>query len=455
MIHLGIEGYLPFALYAGMWGAFLASVFWRPSVGMYVVVFALPMQTGRYRIHEFPLGSNFVDILLLGVALGLLRKGEKLIPASPVNKLLAALVIFYYLSLWQGSFFINAPIPISFSDPRVSDWKNYVELFLFAPLVAASIKDEKQVKWLLAVIGLSVLVVNRSYFGSLRDRDLSQFSYDVRDAGLLGYAGVNGFAAFEAMFMAFLLGMYFYVKPLWARVSILFLLATSGYCLLFSFSRGAYVGMLIALIVVGVLKSRMVLVTVLALVVAWQTILPSSVQERIMMTTEGAQSGEALESSSAGRVELWADALELVAANPVTGTGFETYEYLGRVKGFRDTHNYYVKILVETGIVGFLVFLWLIYRMAGLGFKLYRDSKEPFWSGIGLGFFALMCSAIVLNFFGDRWTYQQVNGFLWVLLGCVIRGHHAISNKEVGTEAPALREPSPAKSEMMLPSATI
>jgi hypothetical protein len=29
---------------------------------------------------------------------------------------------------------------------------------------------------------------------------------------------------------------------------------------------------------------------------------------------------------------------------------------------------------------------------------------------------------VAANLFGDRWTYLQVNGFLWVLLGCVLRG---------------------------------
>jgi hypothetical protein len=27
-----------------------------------------------------------------------------------------------------------------------------------------------------------------------------------------------------------------------------------------------------------------------------------------------------------------------------------------------------------------------------------------------------------VNFFGDRWLYIEVNGFLWILLACVVRG---------------------------------
>jgi hypothetical protein len=60
--------------------------------------------------------------------------------------------------------------------------------------------------------------------------------------------------------------------------------------------------------------------------------------------------------------------------------------------------------------------------MCGVGFALFRSADDPFWRSLGLGFFALMICAAVLNFFGDRWTYQQVNGYMWVLMGCAVSG---------------------------------
>ncbi|HEY6249045.1 MAG TPA: hypothetical protein VI685_03740, partial [Candidatus Angelobacter sp.] len=38
---------------------------------------------------------------------------------------------------------------------------------------------------------------------------------------------------------------------------------------------------------------------------------------------------------------------------------------------------------------------------------------------------ALLASTVVLNLFGDRWSYQQVDGYLWVILGCVMSGQHS------------------------------
>src|SRR5215831_21031750 len=251
MIHFGLEGLLPTLLYVGMFITFLASVFWRPCLGLYLLVLTLPLQTGRYKLHDFPLGSEFIDILLLGTILGLVIKGRSFIPKGNWSRFLLFYALFCYFSLWEGSYFIRAPLPLWISDPRFSDWKNYVEMFLLALVVASAIKSKTEVRILLGLMCLSILLVNRSYYSTLSNRDLSHFSYQVRDAGPLGYAGVNGFAAFEAMMASFLLGIYAFSTQKFQKLAIIAILVLSTYCLLFSFSRGGYLGLLVGFLTVG------------------------------------------------------------------------------------------------------------------------------------------------------------------------------------------------------------
>jgi len=420
VIHFGLEGYGASTIYIAAVAAFLLSIVWRPSIGMYFLVLLLPLQTWRYRLHEYPLGTQFIDILLLGIVLGMLLRRERF-ELQPLGPSLLFFAVFCYLSLCLGSLYLDASLPFSLDDARFSDWKNYVEMFFVSVLVVSVMKETNQVRILLIVMCVSFLLVNRSFYTTMSDRDLSHFSYDSRDTGPLGYAGENGLAAFEAMFTAFLLGLYAFARHVAVKLGLLGLIGTGIYCLLFSFSRGGYLGLLAALVVLGILRDRKLLLLVGGLLIAWQTVLPDAVQERITMTTEAAAPGE-LESSAQERVELWQDAFELLGQNPVIGIGFGTYQALKRVGPYSDTHNYYIKVLVETGVVGLCVFLWLLLRMWRVGFVLYRTSVDVFWRAVGLGFTGLMTSAMVCNFFGDRWTYQQVDGFLWVLLGCVVRG---------------------------------
>ena len=283
----------------------------------------------------------------------------------------------------------------------------------------------------------------------VKRRDFSQFSYSVRDAGPLGYAGVNGLAAFEAMAASFLLGFYAFAKKVYIKVGILLVVATCWYSLLFSFSRGGYLGLLVGLVTVGLLKTRWLLVVVVVLVVGWQTLLPVAVQERIKMTTEDAEEGQQFDSSTQQRLELWSDAMDLFKRNPITGAGFDTYSHLGRVGNFRDTHNYYIKVLAEMGVVGLLLFLALLWKLLRAGTKLFFHAQDPFWRGIGLGFTALLVSALIMNLFGDRWTYQQVDGFLWILLGCVIRGLTTLGEQPAG-DGTANTGDTPAEEESEL-----
>ena len=119
--------------------------------------------------------------------------------------------------------------------------------------------------------------------------------------------------------------------------------------------------------------------------------------------------------------------MELIGSNPVTGCGFNTYAYMHRVGIYADTHNYYLKTLVETGVVGLLLFIWVVGKTGVQALSLFRRSPDPYLAGLGLGLAGWVVCAAVSNAFGDRWSYLQIQGFFWLLAGLVARGamlHH-------------------------------
>ena len=449
-MHLGIERILPDILYASGWLAALLSIIWNPRVGVYYVIPLLPLQTVRYRMHAYPLGQSMIDIVLLVVIVGvyLRRTGPELFLRTKMDKVLVTFIIFYYLWLWRGAFYLGGPFPLYISDPRFSDWKNYVELPVIFWVVSTVIRTPKQMKILLVLMALSVLMVNRSFHSTMGDRNVSHFSYGVRYAGALGYAGENGLGAFEAEFTLFLIGLYSYQKRWLYKLPMLLVIGTSIYCLIFTFSRGAYLAMVVGLLFLGFVKKRSLLLIAIGVVLAWQVVLPKAVQERLTMTYSA--DGQ-LESSAEERVDLWEDAMAVIRANPLIGTGYETYEFMARVGPYRDTHNLYLKVMLETGIFGLVLILVLMGKAFRAGWELSRCTQDPFLASIGLGFAALMLSAMVANFFGDRWTYQQVSGYLWAAMGLVARGHALRQDGDATSSADA--EPSAVPLEEEIPSA--
>jgi O-antigen ligase len=187
---------------------------------------------------------------------------------------------------------------------------------------------------------------------------------------------------------------------------------------MYTFSRGAYIAFLFSVLVLGLLKDRKLLLLLGAFLLTWQTVVPKPVRERVNMTENS--SGQ-LEASAQSRVDLWENAEKSIISSPIVGTGFATFQLGEHVDNLRDTHNWYVKVMVETGIIGLIIALFLVQQMLAVGYRLFRRATDPLYRGLGLGLFLATCSCIVTNFFGDRWTYLEITALLWVLVAAAIR----------------------------------
>lgn len=421
MIHFGLESIAPYVLYAAGVLAFFLSVFWRPIVGIYYLVPLIPLQTARYHLIGLPLGQSVVDIILLGVVLGLFVRGESIIPKTPWNTVLCIYAIFTFVSLVQGSFYLNAPLPLSMTNVRFLDWKNYMVMPVILLVVAGAVRETRQMKILVLLMCAGTLQLDRSFWDTVSGRDFSSFSYDLQENGEMGYAGVNGLATFEAQASMLLLALAMFERKPVLRLGYLVLTFFSVNCLMYSLSREGYLAFLAGCVFLGVVKQRKLLILLAVFAFTWSSVVPGAVKQRIDMTYN--KTSGKLDHSSQVRVDLWEEALPIISANPVLGVGFDTYAYTQHVYDYRDSHNLYVKTLVETGFVGLLLFLWLLIKSFLTGYRLFRLAKDPFLSSLGLGLAAWVVCAMVANFFGDRWTgaFLQINGYTWILGGLVSR----------------------------------
>lgn len=87
-----------------------------------------------------------------------------------------------------------------------------------------------------------------------------------------------------------------------------------------------------------------------------------------------------------GRINLWKNGLEVFGENPLFGIGINNFRsYNINIYGdSRYLHNTYLQILVETGIVGFSIFLVFVYLFLFRLLKLYRINKDQFLLFVGV-----------------------------------------------------------------------
>ena len=160
----------------------------------------------------------------------------------------------------------------------------------------------------------------------------------------------------------------------------------------------------------------------LVLGLAWQTVLPTTVVERITMTEE--PDGQ-LEASAAKRIDLWQHAVDVFKSNPTFGIGFGAFGLSipkGAYEGLTDTHNFYLRMLSEQGILGITSFFIILLAAMRSGWRLYRKGQSEFHRGLGLGFMGCVVAILVTNVFGDRWSYFTLGSYFFVAWGLVDRG---------------------------------
>jgi hypothetical protein len=425
MFGTGLGAFFPLVLYLLSIAGCMAS-FLRPAIGIWILALILPLQGGRMRLLEFPLGAHILQLLLLCVFFGVLIKGGSILPPRPMRKTIITLCAVTYISLWIGAGLSHAvPIPFFTSFPNGDHtpfgyWFTFMHLPLLFILVNSVVKDKRQMEFLLFAMMISFLWAMKNFYGNVAQRETTQFVEGLRNSMGQDFGGSNGRAAFAAQCTLFLLAVFGSIRSFRVRILVVFLLAAGLYSVLFSYSRGAWLGFACGILYLGITRMRWFLLAGLLLVPFAGALLPRAVIQRATMTYQEGQ----LDTSSADRIQIWQEALKTSLADPILGVGFDCYHFYRAEEEdeLLDTHNMYVKAYVETGVVGLLCLIGFFLSALRLGHRLARTATDPFYRALGAGFAAYMVAVIVTNVFGDRWTYIDLSAFTWILLALVVQG---------------------------------
>ena len=414
---LGLSHYVPLVVYVVFWAMCLASLMGKPLYGFYYAIPFLPYRTLRDHLAEYPLGGNLLAILIVCVIIGALLAGKRL-PKSKLYPLWLVFGAYLYVSMWFGALIGHGALPLTSDVVTFATWKGYMLMPLL--LVAASlvIEDRKAVRMTILIVAFSVLIIDRSALMDSMSRTWTHFDESKRDGGPLEFAGANGLAAFLAQFALFFWGFSQYLKRKKARLLCYGLVGLTMFATMYSFSRAAYIAVVLGALLLAAIKQRKLIPVIAVFLLTWQTVVPRAVTERITMTKS---SDGQLEMSAQERVNLWTAAENTILSDPIFGTGYASYQLEGHTDGLRDTHNWYVKVMVETGIIGMILALAIVQQLWVTGYRLFRRAEDPLYKGLGLGMILCVAAAVVLNCFGDRWTYIEINGLLWVLTAASIR----------------------------------
>jgi len=117
--------------------------------------------------------------------------------------------------------------------------------------------------------------------------------------------------------------------------------------------------------------------------------------------------------SAVMRLDYWKGAFNMIAAHPFVGVGLGNFN----LNQTRYAHNSYLQIWAETGTLGIISFLWLVWSFLKSGFSniaLALDKK------LLAGLIAAFAAFLISNFFDFSFYLPEIVFIWWVITGCLI-----------------------------------
>ncbi|NJB68373.1 O-antigen ligase [Desulfobaculum xiamenense] len=214
----------------------------------------------------------------------------------------------------------------------------------------------------------------------------------------------NTFGGYLMFMISICGGLAWHLRDYRQRVA---LVASAGLFLvplLYTGSRGSYLGLAVAMAVFVLFTPRRVVTGLImsAIISALLLGAPEIAKRRIEHTfTQGATRtdveevmGVRLDTSSSARLRSWMQVSKDWLIHPMLGYGVTGYKFLD---------GQYFRIIIETGLVGLSLFVFLMLRTAAVLRAVYRrarDDLERGWTmGVLIGFAGLLAHGLSANTF--------------------------------------------------------
>jgi O-antigen ligase len=302
---------------------------------------------------------------------------------------LAPLLVAPALPLYAGAIILATMMGITTgtTSPSVAFLYigKFVEFFLMYVLLVNNINRREEFRALASFTLLVSLASTLMVSNAFADEQTTG-----RLTGPLGETA-NMYGGYLILNLAVALGLFLHSTSGGGRLVTAAAVVMLGIALLYTYSRTSFVAIIVASMLFGILKDRRLLVISLIVALLTPVFAPDSISSRLSSIT-GVATGDA-PSSWNSRLWAWqASGLRTLTESPLLGFGLASIK-LGMVD------NEYVRVLVDTGLVGLGLFLWLlgslIRKATSLVDRLVPQTFERgFASGYWIAFVAMAVHAI-------------------------------------------------------------
>ena len=372
--------------------------------GIYLVAFCLPLYLVRFKIFNIP--TTVLEIMIYILFIIWLIKVFKF---SKFKKLLTT-----HCSLFIAILLILIGLGLAtvFSwDLRTSAgiWKAwFVDPLLFFIVLITTIKIPKQIKNVLYVFvssGFVIAVISLLY--------LIQGSLDPTGRLQAFYNSPNYLAMYLAPALILSLGLLMFAKKKLEKISLFIAFCLLFFALWHTCSFGARLGIIIALCFgLGLYLYKLKRVKLL-----WGFIILGLIIILLLSYLKIDSEGGKLSFNA--RLIIWQKALEVFKTHPILGIGpgtFKDHFPSYPIWDVPQPHNLYLAFLLQTGIIGFIGFIWLLIWFFRTGIKLFLVRCSLFVVPL----FTVMIYILVHGLVDTLYWKNDLSMIFWLITGLMV-----------------------------------
>ncbi len=355
-----------------------------------------------------------------------------MLPKTALNKALGLYVLILVLSV---IFSVDYGLSL-----RGFFGKELKFLAIFFMMVEIINSNERLRNILIAIIGSAMLIVADASVQYFRGVDfLRGYQYSRLTAS---FSAANGLAAWLIVIIPLVMGIFIWVKVMHStlKVALFILILMLLNCLLLTYSRGAWLGIMVAAIVMSyyVLRNSKLKTKIhylyfaicLFLIFLFVSKLINVKMRKIEKVNfdSGQTVGERIKSvikinegASLVRINLWKESLMMLRDHPFIGCGINTYSIVAPAYKVSESggiypHNSFLQKSAETGLLGLFAFLWILFSFFKIGLQHLHIRKDMLVLGLLSGILAFLVQSI----FDNHLYSLQLVVLFWYMLGLTI-----------------------------------
>ena len=291
----------------------------------------------------------------------------------------------------------------------------YFEYFIVYFMVVNNLRDKRQIERFVTVMLIVCFVVCLVSIAQIPGggRVTAPFEGEMGEPNTLG--------GYLILMLSITLGLLLTYglkqRKLFFAVLTVFIIVSLAATL----SRSSWVSLVPMLITLIYFSKRkmIIIVPLIVMILLTPFFMPTAVKERALFTfTQSREMGQMeiggarIDTSTSARLTSWKIVLTRdFIKHPILGYGVTGYHFL-------DAQ--YPRVLAETGVVGLVFFGWLLMEIFKNALYAYRNTSDPLFSGLSLGYLAGFLAMLVHAIGANTFIIVRIMEPFWFLTAIII-----------------------------------